>query len=164
MSKAKPKLVLSQVQTIPLNKLVASDANVRRVKNGVSIEDLAADIAHRGMLQNLNVRPVLDDDGAETGIFHVLAGGRRLMALQLLVQQKRIAKTADIPCNVKSADDPISACIPSTSSARSRISPTRGWGTTPSPRASARRPGLCNSACGWRRSHPSFSRCSPPTR
>ncbi len=109
MTKAKPRLILSQVQNVSLNKLVFSDANVRRVKNGVSIEDLAADIAHRGMLQNLNVRPVLDDDGAETGTFHVLAGGRRLMALQLLVHQKRIAKTADIPCNVKPADDPISA-------------------------------------------------------
>jgi ParB family chromosome partitioning protein len=108
MSKTKPKLVLSQVQNIPLNKLVASEANVRRVKNGVSIEDLAADIAHRGMLQNLNVRPVLDD-GVEIGTFHVLAGGRRLMALQLLAQQKRLAKTAEIPCNVKAADDPISA-------------------------------------------------------
>ena len=108
MSKTKPKLVLSQVQNIPLNKLVASDANVRRVKNGVSIEDLAADIAHRGMLQNLNVRPVLDD-GVEIGTFHVLAGGRRLMALQLLAQQKRLVKTAEIPCNVKAADDPISA-------------------------------------------------------
>jgi ParB family chromosome partitioning protein len=109
MSKTKTKFVLSHVQTIPLNKLTASDANVRRVKNGVSIEDLAADIAHRGMLQNLNVRPVLDGDGAETGTFHVLAGGRRLKALQLLVQQKRIAKAAEIPCNVKPADDPISA-------------------------------------------------------
>ncbi len=68
MTKAKPRLILSQVQNVSLNKLVFSDANVRRVKNGVSIEDLAADIAHRGMLQNLNVRPVLDDDGAETRV------------------------------------------------------------------------------------------------
>jgi ParB family chromosome partitioning protein len=109
MTKAKTKLVLNDVQSIPLNKLVASEANVRRIKNGISIEELAADIAHRGLLQNLNVRPVLDGDGEETGSFHVLAGGRRFQALQLLVRQKRIAKTAEIPCKVKDADDPISA-------------------------------------------------------
>jgi len=109
MTKAKTKLVLNDVQSIPLNKLVASEANVRRIKNGISIEELAADIAHRGLLQNLNVRPVLDGDGDETGSFHVLAGGRRFQALQLLVRQKRIAKTAEIPCKVKSADDPVSA-------------------------------------------------------
>lgn len=109
MTKAKIKLILSDVHSIPLNKLVASEANVRRIKNGVSIEELAADIAHRGLLQNLNVRPVVDAKGEETGSFHVLAGGRRLQALQLLVQQKRIAKTAEIPCKVKDANDPISA-------------------------------------------------------
>jgi ParB family chromosome partitioning protein len=109
MTKAKTKLVLLDVQSIPLNKLVASEANVRRIKNGISIEDLAADIAHRGLLQNLNVRPVLSADGDETGNFHVLAGGRRFQALQLLARQKRIAKTAEIPCKVKDADDPISA-------------------------------------------------------
>lgn len=109
MTKAKTKLVLNDVRDIPLNKLVASESNVRRIKNGISIEELAADIAHRGLLQNLNVRPVLDGEGDETGSFHVLAGGRRFQALQLLVRQKRIAKTAEIPCKVKDADDPISA-------------------------------------------------------
>ncbi|HEY3838124.1 MAG TPA: ParB/RepB/Spo0J family partition protein [Bryobacteraceae bacterium] len=109
MTKAKTKLVLNDVRSIPLNKLVASAANVHRIKNGISVEELASDIAHRGLLQNLNVRPVLDDDGEETGSFHVLAGGRRFRALQLLVRQKRIAKTAEIPCKVKDADDPISA-------------------------------------------------------
>lgn len=109
MTKAKTKLVLNDVRDIPLNKLVASESNVRRIKNGISIEELATDIAHRGLLQNLNVRPVLDGEGEETGSFHVLAGGRRFQALQLLVRQKRIAKTAEIPCKVKDADDPISA-------------------------------------------------------
>jgi hypothetical protein len=46
MTKAKTKLVLNDVQSIPLNKLVTSEANVRRIKNGISIEELAADIAH----------------------------------------------------------------------------------------------------------------------
>jgi ParB family chromosome partitioning protein len=109
MTKTKPKLVLSNTRLIPFNKLVLSQANVRRVSNGVSIEDLAEDIAHRGLLHNLNVRPVLDDAGAETDMFEIPAGGRRYRALEILVKQKRLPKTAEIPCNVKSADDPISA-------------------------------------------------------
>lgn len=109
MTKPKPKLVLSNTRLIPFNRLVLSQANVRRVSNGVSIEDLAEDIAHRGLLHNLNVRPMLDDAGAETDMFEIPAGGRRYRALEILVKQKRLPKTAEIPCNVKSADDPVSA-------------------------------------------------------
>jgi ParB family chromosome partitioning protein len=47
------------------------------------------------------VRPVLDNAGAETGMFEVPAGGRRYRALELLVQQKRLARTAPVPCVVR---------------------------------------------------------------
>ena len=60
---------------IPFNKLVLSQSNVRRVKAGVSIEELAEDIARRTLLQSLNVRPVLDAEGA--GDRHVRDPGRR---------------------------------------------------------------------------------------
>lgn len=92
------KITLTSARDIPLNKLVLSQKNVRRIKAGVSIEQLAADIAHRGLLQSLNVRPILDDEGKETGSFEVPAGGRRLAALQLLAKQKRIAKNQPVPC------------------------------------------------------------------
>ena len=96
------KITLSSSRDIPLNKLILSQSNVRRVKAGISIEDLAADIARRGcLLQSLNVRPVLDADGVETGMFEVPAGGRRFRALQLLVKQKRLTKTAPVPCVVR---------------------------------------------------------------
>ena len=94
------KITLSTSRDIPFNKLVLSQANVRRVNAGVSIEELAEDIARRGLLQSLNVRPVLDGDGAETGQFEVPAGGRRYRALERLVKQKRLAKTAPVPCVV----------------------------------------------------------------
>src|SRR4051812_43181523 len=42
------KIVLSASRDIPLNKLVLSQANVRRIKAGVSVEELAEDIARRG--------------------------------------------------------------------------------------------------------------------
>ena len=103
------KITLSSSRDIPFNKLVLSQSNVRRVKAGVSIEELAEDIARRTLLQGLNVRPVLDADGVETGMFEVPAGGRRYRALQLLVKQKRLAKTAPVPCVVRDPSVDISA-------------------------------------------------------
>ena len=103
------KITLSSSRDIPFNKLVLSQSNVRRVKAGVSIEELAEDIARRTLLQSLNVRPVLDAEDAETGMFEVPAGGRRYRALQLLVKQKRLAKTAPVPCVVRDPSVDISA-------------------------------------------------------
>jgi ParB family chromosome partitioning protein len=101
MSKSVQKITLSQSRDIPFNKLVLSQSNVRRIKAGVSIEELAQDIARRTLLQSLTVRPALDDDGSETGMFEVPAGGRRYRALELLVKQKRLARTARIACVVR---------------------------------------------------------------
>src|SRR6516225_7935479 len=106
---ATAKITLSASRDIPFNKLVLSQSNVRRVKAGVSIEELAEDIARRSLLQSLNVRPVLDADGQETDMWEVPAGGRRYRALELLVKQKRLAKTAPIPCVVGEAGGEISA-------------------------------------------------------
>lgn len=92
------KITLSSSRDIPFNKLVLAQTNVRRIKAGVSIEDLAASIARRGLIQGIHVRPVLDAGGEETGMFAVPAGGRRYRALELLVTQKRLAKTAPVPC------------------------------------------------------------------
>jgi ParB family chromosome partitioning protein len=98
---ATAKITLSGSRDIPFNKLVLSQSNVRRIKSGVSIEELAEDIARRSLLQSLNVRPVLDGDGQETGMFEVPAGGRRFRALELLVKQKRMKKTEPVPCVVR---------------------------------------------------------------
>src|SRR3984885_10615162 len=103
------KITLSSSRDIPFNKLVLSQSNVRRVKAGVSIEELAEDIARRTLLQSLNVRPVLDANGEETGMFEVPAGGRRYRALERLVKQKRLAKTALVPCVVRDPSVDISA-------------------------------------------------------
>ncbi|MGO9474453.1 MAG: ParB N-terminal domain-containing protein [Rhodomicrobium sp.] len=98
---ATPKIALTAPQTIPLDKLALHDRNVRQIKAGVSIESLAADIARRGLLQSLSVRPVLNEAGEETGHYGVQAGGRRLRALELLVKQKKLAKNAPVPCIVR---------------------------------------------------------------
>ncbi|SFO01619.1 chromosome partitioning protein, ParB family [Mesorhizobium sp. NFR06] len=101
MATAVQKITLSPSRDIPFNKLVLSQSNIRRVKAGVSIEELAEDIVRRGLLQGLSVRPVFDQAGAETGMFEIPARGRRYRALELLVKQKRFAKTAPVPCIVR---------------------------------------------------------------
>ena len=130
MAKAVQKITLSPSRDIPFNKLVLSQSNVRRVKAGVSIEQLAESIAQRTLLQSLNVRAVVDGEGNETGMFEVPAGGRRYRALELLVKQKRMAKTQAVPAWFAMAVSQRMthlrrmtsgwACIRSTSSARSR--------------------------------------------
>ena len=103
---AATKITLSQSRDIPFDKLVLSQSNVRRIKAGVSIEELAEDIARRGLLQGLSVRPVIDAAGAQTGMFEIPAGGRRFRALDLLVKGKRLAKTAPVPCIVREGGIP----------------------------------------------------------
>ena len=94
---ATQKIVLNPSRDIPFNKLVLSQANVRRVKAGVSIEALAESIARRSLLQSLSVRPVLDADGNETGTFEIPAGGRRFRALELLLRRVMILNRAGNP-------------------------------------------------------------------
>ncbi|GAN47324.1 ParB N-terminal domain-containing protein (plasmid) [Methylobacterium radiotolerans] len=109
MANIPQKLTLAPAQPIPFNKLVLSQSNVRQVKAGESIEDLAASIERRGgLIQSLHVRPVLDEAGRETGMYEVPAGGRRYRALELLIKKKRLTRTAPIPCIVS---DPSSAVL-----------------------------------------------------
>ncbi|ATG46446.1 DNA-binding protein [Celeribacter ethanolicus] len=107
MATATQKITLSSSRDIPFNKLVLSQSNVRRVKAGISVEELAESIARRGLIQSLHVRPELDAKGQETGLFEVPAGGRRYRALELLVKQKRLNKTTPVPCIVSEAGDDI---------------------------------------------------------
>ena len=75
---------------MPLSRLRPrpSKRNVRR-KARTSIAALAASIRRLGLLQNLTVIPFGDD-----GDFEVVAGGRRLAALKLLAQKRRIVEGA----------------------------------------------------------------------
>ena len=70
----------------PFNQRVLSQANVRPIKAGVSVEQRTDDIARRGLLQGLSVRAVVDQAGVETGLYEVPAGGRRFRALELLAR------------------------------------------------------------------------------
>lgn len=95
------KITLSASRDIHFNKLTLIQSNVRHAKVSVAIEELAEDIARRTLLSSIIVRPALDSSGAETGIYKIPAGGRRFRALELLVKQKRMNKTALLPCIVR---------------------------------------------------------------
>jgi ParB family chromosome partitioning protein len=98
-------MTMTILKDIPLNKLVPSSANVRRTGREAGLDELAASIAAHGLLQSLAVRPLLDGEGAETGRFEVIGGGRRLAALKLLAKRKAMPKTAPVPCLIHAAGE-----------------------------------------------------------
>ena len=82
------------IETIALNKLVPSPNNVRKRSDGEADAQLKADIAARGLLQNLVVRK------GKRGLYEVEAGSRRLTALKALADEGVIAKNLGIVCLV----------------------------------------------------------------
>jgi ParB family chromosome partitioning protein len=97
--------VMTDTTSIPLNKLTAWDGNVRKTAGAdTALAELAASIAAHGLLQSLVVRkePSRAKRGGET--YAVVAGGRRLMALQQLAESGRISADYAVPCQVV-ADD-----------------------------------------------------------
>lgn len=102
MAKAAKKIVFSRSRDIPFDQLVLSEANIRRVRPDANVEELTQDIERReDLIQGLNVRPVLDAEGTETGLFEVPAGGRRYRAIERLVKAKRFPKDGLVPCIVR---------------------------------------------------------------
>jgi ParB family chromosome partitioning protein len=88
---------------IPLAQLQLSPRNTRKTIS-VGVEDLAASIAAHGLLQNLTVQPAANEGEG----FGVVAGGRRLAALQLLAQRGELPTTLasdGIPCRLIHDDD-----------------------------------------------------------
>src|SRR3569623_3231452 len=82
------------IKTIPLNKLVQSPRNVRRLSDAAADAELKASIAARGLLQNLIVRP------AAKGKFEVEAGERRRRAMLELVADKTLPRDHAVTCLV----------------------------------------------------------------
>ena len=80
--------------TIPLNKLIAWDGNVRKTDSDKAISELAASIAAHGLLQSLVVRK------DKRGKYAVIAGRRRLMALKSLADNGDIPAGAPVACNL----------------------------------------------------------------
>jgi ParB family chromosome partitioning protein len=89
---------MTKLSTIPLNKLTAWDGNVRKTGRDEGIEELAASIASHGLLQSLVVKP------GKRGKYAVIAGQRRLLALQSLAKAGRVDKDHGIDCRIADGD------------------------------------------------------------
>ena len=70
------------IQSVKVKNLSLSKDNVRKVNRETGIDELADSIAFQGLLQNLVVTPL-----KKAGHFTVKAGGRRLRALQRLIER-----------------------------------------------------------------------------
>ncbi len=84
---------MTDIINVPLNKLTVWTGNVRKVQNKDGINALAASIKAHGLQQNLVVRK----DGKK---FAVVAGGRRLKALQQLAKAGDIPAAFAVPCRI----------------------------------------------------------------
>ena len=89
-----PAVTVPRDLFVPLEKLVLSEANVRRVFHAEGIEELAALLESQGQLQRLAVVAHAENSYA------VVAGGRRLRAMQRLVAQGKWAADHPVECKL----------------------------------------------------------------
>ncbi len=90
---------MNDIELIPLGKLRLSEANVRKNDSNLFIEELAANIEAKGLLQNLIVVPA-----KKRGMYDVTAGGRRLRALNYLLGTGKLPKDHPVACRVLDID------------------------------------------------------------
>ena len=88
------------IRPIPLDRLERSPANVRRTEAGKSaFAELKASIAAHGLLENLVARSIgPGEDGGEH--YAVIAGARRLAALNDLATEGVLETDHPVPCRV----------------------------------------------------------------
>ncbi len=88
------------IRSIPLDKLEPSPANVRKTPAGkAAFDELKASIPVHGLLENLVARSTeAAEDGGER--FAVIAGARRLAALNELAQEGVIEADYPVPCRI----------------------------------------------------------------
>ncbi len=87
------------IQSVKVKNLSLSKDNVRKSNRDERVDTLAANIAAQGLLQNLVVTPL-----KKAGTFTVKAGGRRLRALQLLIDRGTLPADHTVPVLVLSDD------------------------------------------------------------
>jgi ParB family chromosome partitioning protein len=80
--------------SIPLNKLVPWEGNVRKTNATEDLEELVASIEAHGILQSLVVKKT------SRGRFSIIAGRRRYHASCILVERDRMAFDAPVPCQI----------------------------------------------------------------
>ena len=92
------------IREIPLSRLALAPENVRKTPPDAQADAaLKASIAALDLLENLVVRA--DEPGEDgTDRYAVVAGGRRLKAMQALVEDKVFDADHPVPCQVRTGD------------------------------------------------------------
>ena len=96
------------IREVPLSRLALAPENVRKTPPDPQADaELKASIAALGLLENLVVRTAAPDPGSLPGqaadgaeCYAVVAGGRRLMAMQSLVEDGVLDADHPVPCLV----------------------------------------------------------------
>ncbi len=83
-----------QPRLIAVSKLEKSPRNARRTTPKMGMDELKASLLAHGLMQNL----VVTEQG--DGVFHVIAGGRRLEAIRTLQAEGRLPDDFAVPCQV----------------------------------------------------------------
>jgi ParB family transcriptional regulator, chromosome partitioning protein len=84
----------AQPRLIAVSRLEKSPLNARRTVPKIGMDELKASLLAHGLMQNL----VVTDAG--DGVFHVIAGGRRLEALRCLQAEGKLPEDFAVPCQV----------------------------------------------------------------
>jgi len=87
-----------QPRLIAVSQLEKSPLNARRTGSKGGMDELKASLLAHGLMQNL----VVTDGG--NGIFHVIAGGRRLAAIRSLRAEGKLPEDFAVPCQVVTDD------------------------------------------------------------
>ena len=91
------------IREIPLSRLTLAPENVRKTPPDAQADaELKASIAALGLLENLVVRPDEPDGNGER--YAVVAGGRRLKAMQELAADGMIDADHTVPCQIRTGE------------------------------------------------------------
>ena len=93
------------IREIPLSRLAHAPENVRKTPPDPQADaELKASMAALGLLENLVVRTDEPGEHGGTQRYAVIAGGRRLKAMQKLVEDDVLDADHPVPCLVQSGD------------------------------------------------------------
>lgn len=95
-----PTPPIGEPRAVPVGSIKASPLNPRRDVDRAELMALSASIVAEGILEPLLVRP-----GAKPDHYEVIAGARRLAAVQMAVRNGHLAEGYLLPCIVRNASD-----------------------------------------------------------
>lgn len=91
---------------LTIDRLALDPRNARKLRDKDSLESLKASILEHGIIQPIGVRPLDPADTDLAGnIYRVFAGGRRLLAISRLIEEKKLSPDFPIPALIRDVND-----------------------------------------------------------